>query len=233
MKSDGITAVSEYLRRETINHFDVPPDNIEVIPNFVDLQKYKRDAYPCHRGKLAAPGEKIVMHISNFRPVKRVDDAVRVFARLHRTIPSKLVLIGDGPERGRALQVAEQEGVSRNVVFLGKQESVAELLACADLMLLPSENESFGLVALEAMACGVPVIASDVGGVSEVVTNGESGCLFAVGAIDAMAAAAIAFLSDAGRWKAASAAARAGAERFGHDAVVSQYESLYERVLNA
>jgi N-acetyl-alpha-D-glucosaminyl L-malate synthase BshA len=232
LKSDGITAVSEYLRRETIKHFDVPPDDIEVIPNFVDLQKYRRDAHPCHRSKLAAPGEKIVMHISNFRPVKRVDDAVRVFARVHRKIPSKLVLIGDGPERGRALQVAEQEGVSRNVVFLGKQESVAELLACADLMLLPSENEAFGLVALEAMACGVPVIASDVGGVSEVVTHGEGGCLFPVGAVDEMAASALAFLSDADRWKKASAEARAAAEHFSQETVVSQYERLYQRVID-
>jgi N-acetyl-alpha-D-glucosaminyl L-malate synthase BshA len=231
-KSDGITAVSEYLRRETIEHFDIAPGAIEVIPNFVDLDKYRRDKYPCHRSKLAAPGEKIIMHISNFRPVKRVDDAVRVFARISRKVPARLVLIGDGPERGRALQVAEQEGVAQRVVFLGKQESVAELLACADLALVPSENEAFGLVALEAMACGVPVIASDVGGVSEVVPDGVAGRLLPVGAIDEMADAGMQFLLDDARWKAASVAARSVAETFSSELVVSQYERHYQKVLD-
>ncbi len=231
-KSDSITAVSDYLKRETVDHFDIPPDAIEVIPNFVDLAKYKRDAYPCHKSKLALPGEKIIVHISNFRPVKRVDDAVRVFAKISRRIPSRLILIGDGPERGRALQIAEQEGVSDRVVFLGKQESVAELLACCDLALIPSENEAFGLVALEAMACGVPVIASDVGGVPEVV-RGLAGRLLPVGAIDAMADAAMEFLADDERWKQASQAARTVAETFSADKVVAQYERHYQRVLDS
>src|SRR5690606_23173558 len=127
------------------------------------------DAYPCHRSKLTLEGEKIVTHISNFRGVKRVDDVVRVFGRIARAMPARLLLVGDGPDRAKAHEVAESEGVVDRVLFLGKQNSVAELLSCTDLFLLPSEQEAFGLVALEAMACGVPVIATRVGGVPEVV----------------------------------------------------------------
>ncbi len=231
-KSDGLTAVSEYLRRETVQHFDVPTDDIRVIPNFVDLGKYSRNAYPCHRAKFAAEGEKLITHISNFRAVKRVDDVVRVFARIGRELPARLLLVGDGPERGRVQQVAECEGVTDRVLFLGKQASVAELLACSDLFLLPSENEAFGLVALEAMACGVPVVATDVGGVSEVVTPEAGGFLAPVGDVDAMAAAGIAVLSDPDRWREASRAARAAAETFDADRVVPRYVEYYHEVLD-
>lgn len=230
-RSDGITAVSEYLRQETVEHFDVSPDRIEVIPNFVDLSLYKRDAHPCHRARLSQSGEAIVMHISNFRAVKRVDDAVRVFARVSRRLPARLVLIGDGPERGRVQQAAEEEGVANRVTFLGKQESVAELLACADLFLLPSATESFGLVALEALSCGVPVIASAVGGLPEVVPHGEAGYLAPVGAIDEMAERAVEILKDKAKWRSMSAAARAAAERYSTEAVVPMYERYYERVI--
>lgn len=231
-KSDGITAVSDYLRRETVEHFAVPRAAIEVIPNFVDLDVYRRERHPCHRSKLAEPGEKIVMHISNFRPVKRLEDVVRIFARVARRLPARLLLVGDGPDRGRAQQVAEQEGVESRVVFLGKQESVAELLSCADLLLLPSASEAFGLAALEAMACGVPVVATAVGGVPEVVTHGEAGYLAPVGAVDEMAEAAVALLSDPARWHAASVAARAAAERFDSDHIIPQYEAYYSRILS-
>src|SRR5688572_1000864 len=186
-KSDGLTAVSEYLQRETVEHFDIAPERIEVIPNFVDLNEYKRDVHPCHRSRLSETGEKIVMHISNFRPVKRVVDAVRIFARINRELPARLVLIGDGPERGRVQQMAEEEGVADRVLFLGKQESVAEILSCADLFLLPSATESFGLVALEAMSCGVPVVATRVGGVPEVIPEGEAGFLAEIGDVQTMA----------------------------------------------
>lgn len=230
-RSDGLSAVSDYLRRETIEHFRVPPDRIRTIPNFVDPEKYARDAYPCHRAKLTREGEKIVTHISNFRPVKRVEDVVRVFARISRTVPARLLLVGDGPDRPRAERLAGEEGVADRVLFLGKQESVAELLACSDLFLLPSESEAFGLVALEAMACGVPVIAARVGGLPEVVDHGETGYLAAIGDVDAMAEAGTRLLCDDARWARMSAAARASAERFSAASVVPMYERFYEEVL--
>ena len=232
-RSDGLTAVSQYLRQETVRRFALPAAAIEVIPNFVDLDRYRRDLAPCHRAQLAPGGEKIVMHISNFRPVKRVPDVVRIFAAIRRALPARLVLVGDGPDRGRAQEVARQEGVLDDVAFLGKQASVAELLACADLVLLPSESEAFGLVALEAMACGVPVVATAVGGVPEVVPHGEAGYLAPVGAIEEMAGAAIRLLSDEARWHAASAAARTAATRFGADRIVPRYEAYYRKVLEA
>ncbi len=230
-RSDGVTAVSEYLKRETVRVFGTPQDDIRVIPNFVDLERYNRDRQPCHRSSFAEGDEKIVMHISNFRPVKRVDEVVRVFAHIAREVPARLVLVGDGPERGRAQQTAEEERVAERVVFLGKQESVAELLACADLFLLPSESESFGLVALEAMACGVPVVASDVGGVSEVVPDGLAGRLLDLGDTDGMARAGIELLADKERWREASGAARAAASRFDAEEIVPIYERYYEEVL--
>lgn len=230
-RSDGLTAVSEYLRAETIEKFGVPEHRIRVIPNFVDLAVYTRDTHPCHRSKFCEAGEKIVMHISNFRRVKRVEDVVRVFSRIQRRIRSRLVLIGDGPDRGRVEEVAREEAVSDRIVFLGKQESVAELLACADLFLLPSSHESFGLVALVAMACGVPVIATRVGGVPEVVPDGVAGYLFDVGDVDAMADAAVALLSDSTRWADASIEARRAAERYSVDRVVPEYEKYYAEVM--
>ncbi|MGH7476147.1 MAG: N-acetyl-alpha-D-glucosaminyl L-malate synthase BshA [Longimicrobiales bacterium] len=232
-KSDGLTAVSEYLRRETVEYFGIEDRAIRVIPNFVDLSRYRRDREPCHRAALAGADEKVIMHISNFRPVKRVDDVVRIFARIAAHMPARLVLVGDGPERGRAQQTAEEEGVAPLVAFLGKQESVADLLACADLFLLPSASESFGLVALEAMSCGVPVVATAVGGVPEVVPDGLAGYLLPVGAIEPMADAGVALLSDREKWRAASAAAREAARRFSADEVVPRYEQLYEEVLDA
>ena len=172
------------------------------------------------------------MHISNFREVKRVEDVVRIFARLARHVPARLVLVGDGPERGKAQQAATQENVAERVLFLGKQESVAELLRCADLFLLPSRLESFGLVALEAMACGVPVVATAVGGVPEVVPHGEAGYLAEVGAIDEMAEAGVDLLRDADRWRRTSDAAREAAARFDADRVIPLYEAYYEEVLS-
>jgi N-acetyl-alpha-D-glucosaminyl L-malate synthase BshA len=228
-RSDGLTAVSEYLRRETVEHFDVPAERIRVVPNFVDLSVYRRDSMPCHRSQFSDPGEKIVMHISNFRPVKRVEDVVRVFAGISARVPARLVLIGDGPDRGKVQQLAEELDVSERVIFLGKQESVAELLSCADLFVLPSATESFGLVALEAMACGVPVVATRVGGVPEVIPEG-AGWLSELGNLDDMIENSVAVLSDEKAWAVASRAARAGAELFSAERVVPQYETVYEEV---
>jgi L-malate glycosyltransferase len=229
-RSDGLTAVSDYLRRETIERFDVAPNRIVTIPNFVDPEKYSRGAYPCHRSKFAREGEKIITHISNFRPVKRVEDVVRIFAGIAARVPARLLLVGDGPERGRAQQLGDELGVAARMLFLGKQNSVAELLSCSDLFLLPSESEAFGLVALEAMACGVPVVATAIGGVPEVVEHGVSGYLAPVGAIDTMVEAALALLEPA-RWPAASHAARAAAERFSSARVIPRYESYYQEIL--
>ncbi len=231
-KSDGLTAVSDWLREETGEAFGVAEDRIEVIPNFVDTDEFDRDAYPCHRSTLAPEGQEILMHISNFRPVKRVVDVVRIHAAVREEMPARLVMIGDGPERGEAEDAARELGTSDDVIFLGKLESVAELLACADLFLLPSEEESFGLVALEAMASGVPVVGSAGSGLAEVVEDGVSGHLHPVGDVEAMAASALELLADRDRWDRFSTAGRRRAvERFSADEVVPRYEACYRRVL--
>jgi L-malate glycosyltransferase len=230
-KSDGLTAVSEFLRHETVEHFNIPTDAIRVIPNFVNLDKYRRDAYACLRSKFSLEGERIVTHISNFRAVKRVQDVVSVFARIARRIPSRLLLVGDGPERVRAQEQAAALGVTDRVIFLGKQNSVAELLACSDLFVLPSETEAFGLVALEAMACGVPVVSTNVGGLPEVMPPHPAGHMLPVGEVDAMAEAVIPVLTDNDLWYEASAIARRTAEQFSTDRIVPMYESCYEEVL--
>ncbi len=232
LESDGLTAVSEYLRAETVRDFNVSPERIEVIPNFIDTEMWRPDRVPCHRSMLAPEGEKIVMHVSNFRPVKRVEDVVDVFARIRDRVASRLVLVGDGPDRPRALQRAADLGIESHVLFLGKHASVEELLACADLFLLPSQSESFGLAALEAMACGVPVVATRVGGLPEVVEDGVSGHLFGIGALDEMAEGGIRLLEDPELHRSVAAAARLTAvERFTADTVVPRYEALYERVV--
>jgi L-malate glycosyltransferase len=231
-KSDGITSVSDYLKRETVDAFRVQPERIEVIPNFVDPEVYRRDRYPCWKTAFLRDGEKLVIHVSNFRPVKRVRDVVKTFARLSRQVPSRLVLVGDGPERPEATDEARQQGVTDRVVFLGKQDSVAEIMACADLLLLPSQNESFGLVALEAMASGVPVVATRAGGLPEVVDDGVTGVLAEVGDVETMADGAAHILGDPDRWRATSEAARKSAtERYGVDIIIPQYERYYQRIL--
>lgn len=232
LKSDGLTAVSGFLREETERSFGVGKERIRVIPNFIDTERYRREDKPCHRATLAPEGEKVVMHISNFRPVKRVQDVVEVFAEMRRSVAARLVLVGDGPDRPRAQFRAQELGVEDDVVFLGKHTSVDELLACADLFLLPSESESFGLVALEAMACGVPVVASRVGGIPEVVVDGETGVLAEVGDVSSMARAAVSILKDSDRWLQMSRMGRARAEEFfSADMVVPIYEQFYRDVL--
>jgi N-acetyl-alpha-D-glucosaminyl L-malate synthase BshA len=234
LQSDGLSAVSQFLKDETIRHFSVPAPRIEVIPNFVDTDTWRRDREPCHRSKLAPAGQKIVMHVSNFRAVKRVLDVIEVFAKIRAQVNARLVLVGEGPERPRALERAGELGLGDDVLYLGRHASVEELLACADLFLLPSASESFGLAALEAMSCGVPVVASEAGGLPEVVQHGVSGYLLPVGDVGAMAAAGIRILSDDGLRKRLSEGARAAAlERFSTKAIVPRYEALYERVLAA
>ncbi|HIC52712.1 MAG TPA: N-acetyl-alpha-D-glucosaminyl L-malate synthase BshA [Gemmatimonadetes bacterium] len=232
LRSHGLTAVSKFLKRETVRDFTVPEERVEVIPNFIDIAVYRPGLVPSHRATLAPDGEKIVMHISNFRAVKRAEDVVSVFAKLTAKQPSRLVLVGDGPERPRVLMRAEELGVRDRVMFLGKHTSVHEVLSCADLFLLPSASESFGLVALEAMACGAPVVASNVGGLPEVIEHGTSGYMFDVGDIDAMAEAGLRIMGDDEHWRSLSEAGRALAEeRFSSERVVPQYERYYEQVL--
>ncbi len=231
-RSDGLTAVSSFLRDETVRAFGSPRCDVEVIPNFVDPAVYDRTRYECHTSALAPKGEKIIMHISNFRKVKRIADVVRIYARIRERLPARLVLIGDGPERNTATEVAEELGVAEDVCFLGKLETVAELLACADLLLLPSEQESFGLVALEAMCSGTPVVGTSGSGISEVVEHGRSGFLHPVGDVEAMAASGIRLLEDPSLWRACSIAGRDRAvERFCVDRIVPAYEAFYERVI--
>ena len=232
-KSDGLTAVSEYLRTETQSAFGCTGCRIEVIPNFIDPAVYDRARY-APQLEDQAKGRRVLMHVSNFRPVKRVRDVVRIYARVAGEIPSVLVMVGDGPDRVVAEEEARLLGVERDVYFLGKLDSVAPLLASAHLFLLPTQSESFGLSALEALATGVPVIGTQAGGLPEVVRNGETGALCEVGDVDGMAAAAVALLRDEARWHAASELAQLDARaRFAMDAVVEQYENFYARALEA
>ena len=234
IRSTGITAVSDYLRDETVRDFDVPSERIEVIPNFIDPEVYHPGKEPCYRSTLAREGEKIVMHVSNFRPVKRVLDVIEIFARIAPEVPSRLIMVGDGPDRPRALERAKALGVSDRVVFLGKHDSVEELLPCADLFLLPSGSESFGLAALEAMASGVPVVAASIGGVPEVVPHGEAGYLYPVGDVEGMSEGALRILNDSELQKRLGSAGRSIAiERFSADRVVPVYEACYERAVES
>jgi N-acetyl-alpha-D-glucosaminyl L-malate synthase BshA len=230
-KSDRISAVSRFLRDETIFTFGCAGCEVEVIHNFIDPTVFDRERQrPVLREQF--PDRKILVHISNFRAVKRVVDVVRIFARVHGQVPSVLVMVGDGPDRDDAVEEARTLGVDEDVRFLGRIDDIAPLLASADLFLLPSNRESFGLSALEALACGVPVIGCNVGGLPEVVRDGETGVLRAPGDIGGMAAAATGILTDAERWQAMSQHAAADARaRFAEDAIVPQYEALYAKAV--
>ena len=231
-KSDLVTAVSDYLRDETYRAFGCTGCAVEVIHNFIDPQVFDRARYPSPFPPELRGGRKVLMHISNFRAVKRVRDVVKIFAEVHRTVPSMLVMVGDGPERVEAEAAARELGVNADVHFLGKIDAVAPLLAGADLFLLPSQTESFGLSALEALACGVPVIASDVGGLPEVIRHGVTGFLRPLGDVSAMAHDAIALLGDDARWLTMSNTAALDARtRFADREVVAQYEALYRRAV--
>jgi N-acetyl-alpha-D-glucosaminyl L-malate synthase BshA len=231
-RSDRITAVSEFLKDETVRAFGCTACDVQVIPNFVDPTVYDRAVHDPLLRRQMGEGKKIVMHISNFRPVKRVLDVVRIFARIRREIPSVLVMVGDGPDRPSAEEEARALGVERDVHFLGRIDAVAPLLASADLFLLPSDRESFGLSALEALACGVPALGYDVGGIREVVKNGVTGALLPVGDVDGLADFGIMLFRDQARWGAMSQAAAADARaRFSSDQIVGRYEALYLRSL--
>jgi N-acetyl-alpha-D-glucosaminyl L-malate synthase BshA len=234
-ESDGVTAISTYLKDMTVQEFH-PQRSIHVIPNFVNCDVYQPIEEPersARRARYAEPGEKLLLHLSNFRPVKRTADVVRIFSRVVRDLPARLLMIGDGPDRSAAEFIAHSQGIQDRVHFLGKQSSVSEILPLADLLLMPSELESFGLVALEAMACRVPTIATRVGGVPELIEDGVSGRLFPVGDVEGMAAAATELLRDPQRYQAMADAARKTAQtRYCASKIVPLYERFYAEVLS-
>jgi L-malate glycosyltransferase len=231
-QSNGVTAISKYLQERTKREFDVR-NHIEVIYNFVNCDVYCRKAgSEQQREEYARDDERILVHLSNFRPVKRVTDTIEIFERVRKKVASKLLLIGDGPDRSKAEWLAVQKGIHNDVLFLGKQDQIAEKLALADILLMPSELESFGLAALEGMACEVVPIATRVGGVPEVIEHGKSGYLADVGDVDTMARYAIELLTDESRLRAMGKASRAGAQsRFCSSKIIPQYENFYRRVL--
>ncbi|MFZ2899782.1 MAG: N-acetyl-alpha-D-glucosaminyl L-malate synthase BshA [Saprospiraceae bacterium] len=229
-KSDGVTAVSESLKKQTYEHFDVKRD-IQVIYNFIDFERFKWSNKEHFKKAIAPNGERILVHTSNFRKVKRVDDAIRIFKQVNDRIPSKLLLIGDGPERHNLEELCRSMGLCEEVRFLGKQDAIEELLAIADIFLMPSGSESFGLAALEAMACEVPVISSNTGGLPEVNIHGVTGFLSDVGDVDSMAAHAIRLLQNEEMLKQFRMHALAQARKFDIQNILPQYEAYYQEVM--
>ncbi|MBA4494487.1 N-acetyl-alpha-D-glucosaminyl L-malate synthase BshA [Paenactinomyces guangxiensis] len=230
-KSDAVTAVSESLAKQTRDLFCVDR-HIERIYNFVDTRVYYPRDVSYLRSKYIDPDEKLLLHISNFRPVKRPEDVIAIFARVQEKIPCRLLLVGEGPEMPKIIERVEELGLTSKVIFLGKQDEVSQLISLADLLLLPSEKESFGLVALEAMACGVPAISSNAGGLPEVIEHGRTGFLSEAGDVEGMAQYAICLLQDDSLYQAF---AQAGIERvkttFSGEQIAAQYEAVYDRVI--
>lgn len=232
-ESDSVTAISEYLRLVTLREFEIRR-SVEVIPNFVNCDVFQPAHGKSRREEFAADQDKILVHLSNFRPVKRVPDVIEIFELVRRQIPAKLLMIGDGPDRATAEWSARQKGLASDVVFLGKQNQVQELLNCADVLLLPSDLESFGLAALEAMACGVPAVCSRVGGLPEVIHDGVDGYLVPPRDVKTMAARALDILTNPERHEQMARAARQRAlSQFCSSKIIPLYEQLYQRVLDA
>jgi N-acetyl-alpha-D-glucosaminyl L-malate synthase BshA len=230
-RSDGVTAVSRFLKEKTLTNYGIDKD-IEVIPNFVDTRKYYRNPEEDVRKHFASPNEKILVHTSNFRPVKRVPDVIHIFDEVLKKLPARLVIIGDGPERSQCELLSRELGIDEHVKFLGKQTDVIHILSLADLFLMPSQSESFGLSALEAMACGVPVISSSVGGLPELQVHGQTGYIAEIGDIERMAKYAIDLLSNSSKHQIFAKAARERALEFDASKIVTQYEQYYQKVLS-
>ncbi len=228
--SDAVTAVSESLKRDTLNNFHIQKD-IHVIPNFIDFSRFTKQKKEHFKKAIAPLNEKILVHTSNFRKVKRVEDVVKVFALIADKIPSKLLLIGDGPERTNIELLCRETGVCDRITFLGKQEQIEEILSVCDLFLLPSETESFGLAALEAMACEVPVISTNTGGIPEVNIEGITGFLSDVGDIESMAKNALYILSDDSILKTFKSNALKQAQSFHIDKILPMYEEVYKNLM--
>jgi N-acetyl-alpha-D-glucosaminyl L-malate synthase BshA len=231
-KSDGVTAVSQALKTDTLNLFEIERD-IRVIYNFIDFERFKKTNKDHFKKIIAPDGERILAHTSNFRKVKRIEDAIRIFKRVHEAVPSKLLMIGDGPERQNAEQLCRELHLCDHVRFLGKQDPIEELLAICDLFLMPSESESFGLAALEAMACEVPVISSNGGGLPEVNLHGVTGFLSDPGKVDEMASYAIQLLENEQMLLQFRENALQQAQRFALDQILPDYERYYEEILRS
>jgi L-malate glycosyltransferase len=230
-QSDGITAVSEFLKNDTYRHFAITKD-IEVIPNFIDLERFKRQKKEHFKLAICPNGEKLVVHTSNFRKVKRIDDVVMIFHKLRQQVPSKLLLVGDGPERARIERLCMDLNMYSDVRFLGKLDAIEEVLSVADLFLMPSESESFGLAALEALACEVPLITTNVGGLPELNLQGVTGFLSDLGDVEDMVAKSVIVLKDE-NLPVFKENALNRAKEFDITRVLPMYESYYERVLDA
>ncbi|NQD70034.1 N-acetyl-alpha-D-glucosaminyl L-malate synthase BshA [Sphingobacterium shayense] len=229
-QSDGVTTVSENLKEQTLEFFDIQRD-IRVIPNFIDFSRFHNKSKE-HFKKAIAPGnERIITHTSNFRKVKNTKDVISIFKKINDSLPSKLLMVGDGPERRETEELARQLGISQDVRFLGKQEAIEEILSVSDLFLMPSSSESFGLAALEAMACHVPVISSNAGGLPELNKHGVSGFLSNIGDIDEMSKNALDILADSDRLSAFKNAAYKRAKEFDLTRILPLYESYYEEVI--
>jgi N-acetyl-alpha-D-glucosaminyl L-malate synthase BshA len=229
-ESDAITAVSQNLRDETFKHFDITKE-IEVIVNFVDVSRFNRKPIDAFKKVIAPNGERVLLHASNFRKIKRVQDVVKIFAEVNKQIPSKLLFVGDGPERSTAEDLARELGVCDEIRFVGKQEQMEDILVIADLFLLTSEYESFGLAALEAMAAGVPVVSTNAGGLGEINIHGETGFMSEVGDVDSMSKQALSILKDDTTLNQFKARASSHAKKFDITNIVPVYEKLYERFL--
>lgn len=232
-QSDGVTAVSNFLADKTKTSYQVQKD-IEVIPNFIDTEKYKRmdnEHTKCFREKFAPDGEKILTHISNFRQLKRVQDVIKVFAEVNKEVPSRLLLIGDGPDRSECERLARELEIFDLVKFMGKQDMLVELLSISDLFIMPSQSESFGLSALEAMSCSVPVISTSIGGLPELNVHGETGYIAEIGDVERMAKYAIELLTNQKKYEYFSKKARERALKFREENIVPLYEEFYERIL--
>jgi N-acetyl-alpha-D-glucosaminyl L-malate synthase BshA len=229
-KSDGVTAVSEHLRKDTFDFFEIE-NEIRVIPNFIDMKRFSLKAKDHFKKAIAPAGEKILIHTSNFRKVKRTTDVVKIFAKVIERIPSKLLMVGDGEERSECEQLARDLGVNDNVRFLGKQDAIEEILSVSDLFLMPSKSESFGLAALEAMACKVPVVSSNAGGLPELNVDGVTGFLKEIGDIEGMAESSIYILEDEDRLKTFKENSLARAKEFDLSIILPVYESYYAEVI--
>lgn len=229
-QSDGVTAVSEYLKQETFNKFDIKKD-IRVIPNFIDLDRFQKSNKSHFKKAICPDDEKVITHVSNFREVKRVPDVVSTFDQILKNgVDAKLLMVGDGPDRQKAENRCRELGICDKVRFLGKQERVEEVLSISDLFLIPSGSETFGLAALEAMSCGVPVVSSNIGGLPEVNTHGVTGYLCELGDVECMGRCSTEILKDEKLHTKMSKAARARAEEFEMDLVVKVYEDYYEEI---